>query len=94
MPLLDELAQPANKPMHNDTMAPARHNGRKDETRLIDDKNKSMAHHHNASGNYPNHTALEKNRRPHVVRETRPRADHDWAVQTTARSGLRWSYWG
>jgi hypothetical protein len=63
--------------MHNDAMAPARHNCREDETLLIDDKNKLMARDDNASGNCPNHTALEKNRRLHVVREARPRAGCD-----------------
>jgi hypothetical protein len=48
--------------MHKDAMAPTRHTCRQHETPLIDDKNKRMARHHNASGNCPNHTALEKNR--------------------------------
>ncbi|MEO1846978.1 MAG: hypothetical protein ABGY05_06330 [Pseudomonadota bacterium] len=63
--------------MHKDAMAPARHTCREDETPLIDDKNKRMARDHNASGNCPNHTALEKNRRLHVVHEARPRAGCD-----------------
>ncbi|MDP6030272.1 MAG: hypothetical protein QF358_10185 [Arenicellales bacterium] len=63
--------------MHKDAMAPARHACRENETPLINDKNRRMARHDNASGNCPNHTALEKNQQLHVVCETKPPAGCD-----------------